>query len=228
LLVIVKDSSTGNAIEGATVNLQKLSPVTDNAKITGGSLWSQQSWQNFSDSSNIDNTNVLGGIRLAKSNGNYASSGYLVSSTFDTGTNATNYTTLAWQPTSQDPSTTLKLQVATNNDNQTWDFTGPDGTSSTFYTVPGTTISSANNGNRYIRFKVYLATTDSSKTPVLTSVNVNYVSGCFTPGQAMFEGLLSGSGNYQLVVSMSGYQTQTISGLNIQGNQTLQILLSHQ
>jgi hypothetical protein len=153
------------------------------------------------------------------------SSGSLISSTFDTGTDSTSYTTLNWQPTSQDPSVTVKFQIATNNDNETWNFVGPDGTSSTYYTTPGTTIGTANNNNRYVRYKAYLSTTDTTKNPTLTSVGVNYVSGCFTPGQVIFPGL-SQAEEYNVVVSMSGYTTKTISDLNISGYQTLQVLLT--
>jgi hypothetical protein len=72
---------------------------------------------------------------------------------------------------------------------------------------------------------MYLSTTNASTTPVVSNVTVNYVSGCASPGQAMFAGISSGS-NYQLIVSMLGYQTQTISNISISGYNTLQIQLS--
>jgi len=50
---------------------------------------------------------------LKKIGANYTNAtGTLESSTFDTGTNATNYTILSWQPVSQSASTTLVFQVA--------------------------------------------------------------------------------------------------------------------
>jgi len=61
---------------------------------------------------------------------------------------------------------------------------------------------------------------------VLTSVNINYVSGCFAPGQVMFPGLQFGR-SYQVTVSLNGYQTQTISNITIDGYNVLQVLLSH-
>ena len=83
---------------------------------------------------------------------------------------------------------------------------------------------SLNNNKRYIRYKAFLSTTDSYKTPVLTSININYVSGCFTPGQVMFSNLNS-SNRYITIVSMPGYQTKIIPDLNIQTNNILSILL---
>jgi prepilin-type N-terminal cleavage/methylation domain-containing protein len=238
LLVIVTDGSTGNPIEGASVHLTNTSPVVDNTLITGGSLWSQQWWNGgsgqagwtdttkyFADDGNISTTDTPLAMRLRSSGGTVlATDGALISSTFDTGSPSTSYTTFNWQPASQDPETTVKFQIATNNDNTTWNFMGPDGTSSTYYTTPGTNISSANNGNRYIRYKAYLSTANTSKNPTVTSTGINYVSGCFTPGQVIFPGLSSST--YQVDVSMTGYLTKTISNLSISGYQTIQVLLT--
>lgn len=205
---------------------------------TGGSVWSQQNWSggpeqvNFTDSTkyfqdngNINNNDIPSGLRLAKIDNFYVNSGWLISSTFDTGLSTTSYTALTWQPTSQDPATNIMFQIAVNNDNLTWNYLGPDGTDQTYYTVSGATINNSNN-NRYVRYKVFLSTTNSSITPVLTSVNINYVSGCASPGQVMFPGLQVNPA-YQVTVTMDGYQTQTISNINISGYNVLPILLSH-
>jgi prepilin-type N-terminal cleavage/methylation domain-containing protein len=239
LLVIVKDSGAGNPIEGANVNLTNSSPAVNTSGITGGSLWSQQYWnggsgqaswgnttQYWQDSGGLSTTVVPLAIRLLSSGGHtVVNSGYLDSSTFDTGSANTNYTTLNWQPASQDPAATVKFQIATNNDNATWNFVGPDGTSGTYYTTPGGSISSANDNNEYIRYRVFLSTTDNTKNPTVTSVGINYVSGCFTPGQVFFPGLAS-SGNYKVVTSLAGYTTKTVSNLNVSGYQVLQVLLT--
>ena len=247
LLVIVKDSGTGNPIEGATVTLTNASPVVNTGGITGGSLWMEQYWNGgsgqinwndttkyFQDGGGIDTTTAPLAIRLAASGGKtLVNSSWLDSSTFDTGSGATAYTTLNWQPASQDPAVTVKFQVASNNDNATWNFTGPDGTSGTYYTTSGASISATNNNKRYIRYRVYLSTTNNTKNPTITSVGVNYVAGCFTPGQVFFPGLTAspqqaGSpGTYNVVTSMTGYTTKTISNLNISGYQVLQVSLTH-
>ena len=236
LLVIVKDSSSGLALEGANVELQKVSPVLDQNLTTGGSVWSQSDWSSgsgqtdfvnsseyFSDDGNIDVTTQPTGVRLKQIGNNYASSGTLISSSFDTGGTST-YTTISWQPTSQTAGTTVRFQLASNNDDATWNFVGPDGTANSYYTVAGTNISSVHNNNRYIRYKLFLDTTSTTKTPVLSNIGINYVSGCFTPGQVSFGGLAAGS-DYSVTVSLSGYTSQTISNLNISGNQSLQVLL---
>jgi hypothetical protein len=240
LLVIVKDAITGAALEDAQVHLQKGGSVPqDYYSLTGGSVWTQSSWTGgtgqadftdatryFTDDGNVDVNSAPTGVRLYKTSGNYASAGVLESSTFDTGTNQTNYTTFAWLPTSQDPATTLKFQIAVNNDNATWDYVGPDGTAASYFTSSGSSISSNADGNRYIRYKIYESTTAGNKTPILTSLTINYVAGCFSPGQSVFQNLTAGN-NYSLDVSLAGYQTQTLNSLNISGNQVLQILLSH-
>lgn len=239
LLVIVKNAATGNPLEGATVHLRKGGSVPqDYYGTTGGSIWTQNDWTggagqaNFTDPTrystddgNIDINSVPTGIRLKKTSGRYATSGELYSSSFDSGTSATNYTTITWLPTSQNPATTLQFQIATNNDNATWNYRGPDGTANTYYTVSGTTINAVHNGNRYIRYRALLSTTDDKYTPILTSLGINYVSGCFTPGQTIFTDLTAGN-NYSLDVNLTGYQATVIDSLDINGNQTLTVLLS--
>lgn len=242
MLVVVKDSSSGEPIEGALVSLT--SPGgTVTEKITGGSVWGQDNWsggsgqENFENSSkyyqdngNISVQEIPSSIKLLNIGGTYVSSGWLISSSFDTGTEETKYTTLNWQPISQIPETDVKFQIATNNDNETWEFIGPDGTENSYYTVSGTTISSVNNNSRYIRYKVFLSTENPEKTPVFSNVNINYVSGCYTPGQAMFTGLSKTNiedpqDSYQVKVEKTGYDTEIIEGLNIDGYGLLEVLL---
>ncbi len=242
LLVVVKDAATQASLEGSDVHLQKGgSTPQDYYGITGGSVWVQNSWKGgpgvvnwtststtryFTDDGNIDVNSNPTGVRLKKVSGKYKLSGWVESSTFDTGTSATNFTTLTWAPTSQNPATTLKFQIASSNDiNGPWTYLGPDGTAATYYTVSGNSISSAHDNSRYVRYKAYLSTTNTSRTPVLTSLNINYVSGCYTPGQVWFDALTAGN-YYTLYVSMSGYQTQTINSLDINGNQSIEILMT--
>ncbi len=250
LLVIVKDAATGAPLEGANVTLQKggnapppfgQGAVEQNySGITGGSVWVQNDWTGgggqadwssttpdryFQDDANVDINSVPTGVRLNKITGRYVASGWLESSSFDTGTSASNFTTLTWEPASQSAQTEVKFQVAANNDNLTWDYVGPDGTSATYYTVPGSSISSVLDNNRYVRYKAFLSTNDDRKTPVFTSLAINYVSGCFTPGQVWFEGLTSGN-NYHLGVSVAGYPDFLLNSLDISGNQTIEVLMS--
>ncbi len=239
LLAIVKDAATGAALEGATVTLSGPS-YPANALITGGSVWVETDWSHgagqamfndgdtlkyWTDDGNINNTSPSGQIQLRKTGSNYSPAGWLESSTYDTGTSATQFTNITWQPLSQNANTVLKFQLASNNDNTTWDYVGPDGTAATYYTVSGTSMSANLNSKRYIRYKAFLSTTNSSFTPVLTSLNINYVSGCRTPGQVLFNNSLP-QGSYTLTVSMTGYSTQTFNNLNISGNQTLTVQMA--
>ncbi len=240
LLVIVKDATTGNPIEGAAVELSNAGLSYDATKYTAGSTLYQDDWSGgpgsndfssstasmyYSDDGNIDVSTLPTGVRLRDVFGSYQTSGMLTSSSFDTGTASTSYTTLSWSPPSQSASTTLMFQLAANNDDATWNFVGPDGTASTYFSTPGQTVPSSLNNNRYLRYRAFLATQSTSTTPVLSNVSVNYVAGCFSPGQAMFAGLQSNS-NYTITVSMNGYATSTIGNANISGYNVLQVQLS--
>ncbi|MCX6722846.1 MAG: prepilin-type N-terminal cleavage/methylation domain-containing protein [Candidatus Staskawiczbacteria bacterium] len=205
-LIAVKDSS-GNSIEGATVELINDCLSYNSVKYTGGSVWNQQDWsggdnqdsfvianQYYQDDGNINGDTVPLALRLAPGSAPYNNSGYLISSTFDTGTEETDYTALNWQATTENQVNDIKFQIATSNytnggdgtEESTWTFLGPDGTINTYYETSGTTISSANNNKRYVRYKVFLSTKKKKKTPMLSNVSINYVSGCPTPGQVMF------------------------------------------
>jgi len=227
-LVVVKDTSTdGDLIENAKVELSNAGLDYDEIKYTGGSVWSQKDWSGgsgqanftestkyFSDDGHITSNEEPLALRLAKdTSNNYYSSGWLISSTFDTGTDETSYTLLDWD-TTQDPDFSVKLQIASSNElhdqpeDTFWtdqaSYTGIDGTSNTYYDSPNT-INSANNGKRYIRYKVFLETTNPEKTPQISSISLNYVSGCPTPGQVIFTGLTLNS-NYTVTVSADGYE----------------------
>jgi type II secretory pathway pseudopilin PulG len=246
LLVVVKDASTLAPLEGATVELKKGgSQPQDYFGSTGGSVWVQNDWSGNSGvamwaTATEDSYWQAGGgiyvnngsndVELLAVNGKYTvnSTSTLESSTFDTGTGVTNFTTLSWLPASQDPAATLAIQLAANSDNATWNYVGPDGTANTYYTVPGSNISNSLDNNQYVRYKAYLSTRDNKKTPVLSSIQINYVSGCQTPGQWLFDDITPSNGNaYTLTVSLSGYQTKIVSGVQVGGNGTISVLLSH-
>ena len=237
LLVIVKDQSTGQPIENATVELLSASFSYDSTKYTEGSVWNQSDWSGgsgqadftdhtryYQDDANVDVATLPTALRLKQFGGVYNPSGTLESSTFDTGTASTTYTTIGWDPQSQTASTSVSFQVAANNDDATWNYIGPDGTASTYYTVPGSSMSAALGNNRYVRYKAYLSTMSTSTTPAISNVSLNYVAGCAAPGQAMFADPSSGSG-YQLTVSMSGYTTKIIPNITINGYNVLEVNL---
>ncbi len=215
LLVTVIESGTGLPVSGASVRVRK-NPL-DQTKTTGVGVLTQTAWNGasgqatigsltryFESDGNIETSSPAGDIKLYNS-GSYVPSGNLTSSTFDLGT-ASDFAQLNWLPVSQPAQTgtdPVRFQVATNNDNATWDYKGPDGTSSTYYTTPGATIHSSHNGNRYIRYKVFLQTGNTAYTPTISDVSFTYTTGCTPPGQVLFTGLASG--NHTLTVSKTGY-----------------------
>lgn len=242
LLVIVKDSATNSALENAMVHLQKGgSEPQDYYGVTGGSVWTQNSWTGgsgssvwsttspsvyYADDGNIDVNSDPTGVRLKKTSGRYALSGWLESAIFDSGTDSSNWTTISWEPTSQTANTTLKFQLATASAVEgPWNYLGPDGTASTYYTTSGNNIASVHDNSRYIRYKAFLSTTDNKKTAVLTGLSLNYVSGCFTPGQVYFGDLTAGN-NYDIAVSLDGYQNFEVENTTVTGSQVLEVFMS--
>jgi hypothetical protein len=163
-------------------------------------------------------------VKLLNTGSSYVSSGELESSTIDLGQPAL-FQQLTWFPSSQ-PSgigaTPVRFQLATNNDNLTWNYLGPDGTDSTYYTNPVSDIAGIHSNDQYLRYKLFLSTDDTSKTPSISDIGVTYTSGCLPPGQIDFGGLSSGS--YTITISKVGYTTvsKTIT-INSNTYETIQI-----
>ncbi len=220
LLVTVRDASSQLPLSGTTVTLQKTGYTS--TLTTGRGFLRQTDWSggegqtDFTDPSrylssdgNVDVANPIGEIKLHKIFSDYQSSGILTSSTFDTGS-ASNFDQVSWLPQNQPPETganSVTMQVATNNDNTTWSFRGPDGTGNSFYTSANLNLNPIHNGDRYMRYKVFLNTASTTWTPNVGDVSLTFTSTCVPPGQVIFTGL--GSGDYTLTVSKSGYQVFT-------------------
>ncbi len=120
-------------------------------------------WQKHAPSS------VAYGGALTSGRVPYQSSGTLTSSAHDAG-GAVDFGTVSWTVTAP-AGTSVKFQIATNNDNATWNFAGPDGAPWTYYTS-SQSIWSGHDGDRYIKYKAYLDTTDTCKTPVLHDISI--------------------------------------------------------
>ncbi len=101
----------------------------------------------------------------------YAPLGTFISSAFDTG-KLSVFGMFSWFSVVP-AGTTIKFQIASNNDNTTWNFVGPDGTPSTYYQSSGATIM-GHDGRRYIKYKAFLSTTNTGITPMLNSVTIQY------------------------------------------------------
>ena len=225
LLVTVKDASTQLPLAGTTVRLQ--AGAYDQTLTTGIGFIRQSDWSGgngqvvytdttkyFSDDADLDTSNPVGEIKLANAFGTYASNGELISSTFDTGS-ASNFHQILWQPQGQVPETgtnAVRFQVATNNDNLTWNFVGPDGTAGTYYDLSNQDINPVHNGTRYFRYKLFLQTADTAWTPIISDISFTFTSDCVAPGQVLFNGL--GTGSHTLTISKSGY-TSNVSTVSV-------------
>jgi len=239
LLITVKDSATKLPVTGATVKVtgpsSYLSTKTTDRGYINQTDWSGGSGQvsytdilrYFADDGGVSVSSPNGEIKLKDVFGNYSTSGYLESSTIDTGS-PSNFYDLVWSPTDQPIPTgadSLKFQFATNKEitaTTTWDFKGPDGTSSTYYTVANSVISSVHNGDRFVRYKASLSTLSPASTPNVSDIAFTFTSECTPPGQTIFSGLSDGT--YHVIVSKTGY-TATEVDVPISVNWTEQSII---
>lgn len=217
VLVTVKDSATQLPISGATVTLSGM--TYSNTKTTGKGFINQTDWSGgggqatssdvtryWNDDGHID-TSVPGIISLHATFGEYDQTGMLESSTFDTGS-VSNFYTLTWSPVDQpvsagNESVRFHIATATTTSPSAWNFVGPDGTASSYYTIPDAPISLIHNGDRYLRYRAYLSSISTTSTPTLTDAAFTFTSSCTPPGQVLFSGLASGS--YHVRVTKEGY-----------------------
>lgn len=226
LMVTVTDSLNGTLpLSGATVRLT--GPGYDETQVTGQGYVSQSDWsagsgqsdvgsfmRYWTDNGQVDVSTSSGNVLMKSVFGEYATAatGTLESSTFDTGTSS-NFYTFSWNPVSQAllaGESPLKFQFAASPTAapDTWDYKGPDGTSGTYYTVPGSAIAASHNGNRFARYMAYLTTQTATVTPILSDASFSYTSACIPPGQVLFQGLSAGQ-TYYLSVSKAGYTAQS-------------------
>ena len=146
----------------------------------------------------------------------FASFGDFVSSSMDANPAVgftPTWTTLSW--TASTPvNTTLKFQAgASNSVYGPFTFVGPNGTAATFFTVSGASLSQF-NGFRYLKYKAYLSTTNSSVTPTLNDVTI-----CFNDAQTLRIDTVAPpagrtSGGQQIILSgaFAGLSTVTMGG----------------
>ena len=155
-------------------------------------------------------TNAVIGVTSA-STLTYVSSGTFTSAAIDLGSSsvfgALTFTSTipAQTQTSCTVSTgagcAVKIQVAANTDNATWNYVGPDGTTATYFTQQaGEMIPSSLNNNRYLRYRAYLATVNTAYTPVLDDVTVGYEN----------------SANYNFTLSPSPASGEVVAGRSLQ------------
>ena len=137
-----------------------------------GSSWSARV---LSDGVSVDavfKTYVGGG------SSGYMSAGDLISSLKDSSppNGATpTWSTLLWS-SSVPSGTVLQFQAAaSNSSNGPFNYVGPNGTSSSYFTSSNQSLSQF-DGYRYLKYRAYLSTSKSSSTPVLSDASVCFSS----------------------------------------------------
>lgn len=242
LQVSVKDSGTGLPVSDASVVLS--SGSTDFLLLTGRGFLTQTDWSGgsnqeyfadgenrfWSSNGNVEYQDSVGDIKLVKFNDYYLDNGILESAIFDIGT-TTNFGHIFWKPTEQATSTgsnSVRLQIATNVEitaSTTWNFVGPDGTVGTYYTDYGQEINNMHDGDRYLKYKVYLSTINPDYTPIISNISFTVMTGCTPPGQVLFNDL--DLGQYSLEISHPDYQDYFLDSISIQNDwQTQTIILT--
>ncbi len=219
LMVVVKDQATHLPVSGATVTLTGSgSPKT---LTTGVGSLSQSNWvggagqANFTDvtkfydsDGNIKIT-TAGQLSLLPQGAVYPAAGWLTSSTFDLLTAGSLYK-VTWIPTGQsanlgtDP---VKFQVASNNDNSTWSYIGPDGTASSYYTTTLNTVGNEHANKRYFRYKMLMSTASSTLTPTVNNITFQFTTACTPSAEVLFQGLTQNNQStlYTLSITAPGY-----------------------
>lgn len=215
IVVSIKDGLTGAQLSGVNVSYVHSQETIE--KVTGrGQMiqtdWSLGSGYNMyeepaayeSDDGNISVTDEVGAVKL-KNTGSYAPSGMLLSSIIDTGT-PSNFYEFRYSPITKPDGTNIEFQLATSNATSgPWIFLGPDGTASTTYSFSNSIINAIHNGDRYLRYKMMLSTSNTSVTPTVEDVTFSYTSGCFPPGQTYAQSIHNGS--WEITMSKDGYET---------------------
>ena len=229
LLLSVKDAASGAAVSNATVTVSRVG-FSATAR-TGEANVADTNWAGGAYSiqdGGIDANSVPGSLRLAaNASGTYSlATSWLISNTFDLGGSSSTFSRFRWAgsvPPSSGANAVL-FQLAGNNDNATWNFTGPDGSGSTYYSAAESAVFAGLDNSRYVRYKAYLSTLDETVTPQVDSVAIDFGGNCVPPGQAIFSGLSAAT--YDIQVEASGYQMATSTAAVAGAFQSVQIFLS--
>lgn len=232
VLVTVRDGANEQLLSDATVTFTQGASVQ--TAITGSGHLSQTDWsggggqaqflnvsQYSTQTGDIETANPVGELKLVSFGDTYASGGWLESSIFDIGT-TTNFLLLTWEPGDQPAQVgtqAVRFQVATNEtleENQAWDFVGPTGSGQTYYTTPGQPIAAVHDGDRYLKYRVYLSTEDTAYTPNVSEVRFSFSTACTPVGQAYLSGL--NSSPYTVTITKSGYETVVLESVLLTAN----------
>lgn len=218
LLVTVVDSS-GKPIDSATVHLVK-SGSYDQTLYTSRRTIGQTDWGSASSydsqSGGVVYNNPSTELNVQAPGTGATSTEWAISNTFDMGTRNTTFYALRFdaqlQPAHPSPDA-VRIQIAANNDNATWNFVGPDGTADSYFTASNTMLPASLDGNRYVRYKVIFYLDGTTTVSSFKNIAIDFNSSCVPGGQALFNAL--GPGTYTITVDKAGFQTYTDIGVSI-------------
>ena len=127
-----------------------------------GYVSGDDSWQRAIEVIYIGDSKGLSGI--------YFVYGEYISSTLEASP-AAAFNRLSWEG-EEVVNSNIMFQIASNDDDFTWDFVGPDGTAGTYFEEPGA-IPLPSALARYLKYKIIL-TGDGGSTPTVDKVRINY------------------------------------------------------
>jgi len=97
------------------------------------------------------------------------------SNVFDSGGANVNWNTISWVGSATPPTTVLRFMLAASDDpTGPWNYYGPGGSTSAYYTVSGSAIWTGQDGQRYMKFLASIYTQDDLVSPTLDSITIDY------------------------------------------------------
>lgn len=238
LLVKVLDSGTSLPLSEASVRL--FGGTYDKTLTTGLGYTRQTDWSGgsgqlnftvedkyFADSGTLNINSPAGDIKLKKVGNKYLQGGTLESSIMDFG-EPVNFNGIIWTPTNQPAqcgANPVSFQVATSAipAPESWNYLGPDGTAATYYTISNSALWNGHDGDRYLRYKVFLNCASDAVYPQLSELSFTYTNSCTPPGQVYFNDVSAGT--YTLEINRAGYAANSGS-LDVSGNTDTLVNLS--
>lgn len=217
LAVTVVDD-VGVPVDQASVRLVK--GAYDTTLYTARRTIAQTDWGSSatydSQSGGVNYDSPTTELNVQSPGGGATSTEWIISNTFDMGTSSVTlyrlWFTMQLQPAHSSPDA-MRIQIAANNDNTTWDFVGPDGTAGTYFTTNDVVLPAVLNGKRYLRYKLYFYLDGVTTTLSFKDIAVDFNSTCVPTGQILFNSL--GSGTYTITINKVGFQTYTDAAVSV-------------
>lgn len=217
LLVNVVDN-TNQPVDGASVQLVKTGSY-DQTLYTARRTIGQTDWggANYvSQSGGIDHDSPTTELQVQAAGSGATSTEWLISNTYDMGTNDTRFYHLRFDAQLQPAhpsSDAVRIQIATNNDNATWSFVGPDGTVNSYFTMSDTLLPGVLDGKRYLRYKIYFYLDGETTVTSFKDIAIDFNSSCIPTGQTLFNAL--GPGTYTMTINKTGFQPYIDTAVSI-------------